>query len=80
LNAVIERLEAASDWTVDSIEAAVREGGAALGIEGGQVIHPVRMAITGRTFGPGLFELMEVIGKDRCLSRLRRAAEASFVV
>ena len=74
LNAVIERLEAAEPWSVESIETAVREAGASLGQEGGQVIHPVRMAITGRTFGPGLFDLMEVVGRARCVARLQRAA------
>ncbi len=73
LNAVIGTLRAAEPWSVETIEAAVREAGASLGMEGGQVIHPVRMAVTGRTFGPGLFELMEVIGKERCVARLQRA-------
>lgn len=75
LNSVIGMLELLSEWTVESVEAAVREAGAEQGQEGGKVIHPVRMAITGRTFGPGLFELMQVIGKDRCIARLRRAVE-----
>ena len=74
LNAVIERLQPAEPWSVESIESAVREAGTSLGMEGGEVIHPVRMAITGRTFGPGLFDLMEVIGRERCVVRLRRAA------
>ncbi len=73
LNSVIERIEQLQDWTVSSIEEAVRDAGAAVGLEGGQVIHPIRMAVTGRTFGPGLFELMEVVGKDRSVQRLRRA-------
>ena len=72
LKAVIERLSSA-EWTLESIEAAVRQAGSEMGMEGGHVIHPVRMAMTGRTFGPGLFEIMRVIGKDRCISRLRRA-------
>lgn len=73
LNAVIEKLETVDDWSVETIDLAVRDAGASVGMEGGSVIHPVRMAITGRTFGPGLFELMQVIGKDRCLARLRKA-------
>lgn len=78
LKSVMDRLSAAEDWTLESIEEAVREGGAAQGMEGGKVIHPVRMAVTGRTWGPGLFELMKVIGRDRCIARLRRAAEADW--
>ena len=62
LKAVMEKLSGV-EWTPASIESAVREAGSEMGMEGGQVIHPVRMAITGRTFGPGLFELMKVIGK-----------------
>lgn len=73
LNAVIERLEATDHWTVENINSAVRQAGLSLEMEGGKVIHPIRMAVTGRTWGPGLFELMEVLGKDRCLARIRRA-------
>jgi glutamyl/glutaminyl-tRNA synthetase len=76
LNSVIESLKAVSEWTVENIDAAVRQAGAALDMEGGKVIHPVRMAVTGRTYGPGLFELMAVLGKDRCLLRLERALGA----
>jgi glutamyl-tRNA synthetase len=39
----------------------------------GPVVHPVRVALTGKTFGPGLFELMSVLGHDRVVTRLRRA-------
>ena len=74
LNAVIERLSASPDWNLDTIESAVRTAGADMGAEGGAVIHPVRIAVTGRTHGPGLFELMEVIGQERCIERLRRAS------
>lgn len=75
LKAVIGKLSSVTDWTVENIDAAVREGGSSMGIEGGGVIHPVRMSVTGRTFGPGLFELMKVIGKDKCIARLQRAAD-----
>jgi glutamyl-tRNA synthetase len=38
-------------------------------------VHPVRVALTGSTAGPGLFELMELLGRDRMIARLRRAKE-----
>lgn len=72
LRAVIKRLQDVPDWTRESIETAVRQAGDELGLSGGQVIHPVRMAVTGRMVGPGLFETMEVLGKERVLSRLIR--------
>lgn len=77
LKAVSERLSDLAVWNLESIEAAVRAAGSDSGAEGGAVIHPVRMAVTGRTFGPGLFELMEVLGKERCIARLRRATEVA---
>lgn len=41
----------------------------------GPVVHPTRVALTGKTTGPGLFELMAVLGHDRIAKRLRRALE-----
>jgi glutamyl/glutaminyl-tRNA synthetase len=37
------------------------------------IIHPTRAALTGRMEGPSLFHLMAVLGKERCVGRLRRA-------
>jgi glutamyl-tRNA synthetase len=56
------------------IEKTVRDTAAALGLESKDVIHPVRVALTGKTVGPGLFELIDVLGKERVLARLDRAA------
>jgi glutamyl/glutaminyl-tRNA synthetase len=78
LKSVIEELEKVNDWTVENIDPAVRAAGAAQEMEGGKVIHPVRMSITGRTWGPGLFELMHVIGKNHCVARLQKAAERDW--
>ena len=78
LNALIEKLASIQSWSIESIETSVREAGASMGMEGGKIIHPVRMAITGRTWGPGLFELMEVIGKDICIARLQKAANTDW--
>ncbi len=59
-----------SEFTIESLEESVRKVGEELELSGGHVIHPVRMAVTGRTVGPGLFETMAVLGKDRVISRL----------
>ncbi|MFO0706725.1 MAG: glutamate--tRNA ligase [Nitrospira sp.] len=45
------------------------------GIKMGQIAQPVRVALTGRTASPGLFEVMEILGRDRTLVRLRRGIE-----
>ncbi|MDO8683074.1 MAG: glutamate--tRNA ligase [Armatimonadota bacterium] len=72
---VASKLESVYDWNVEGIEAAVRLAGEEAGVEGGKIIHPVRVATTGRTVGPGLFETLEVLGRERVVSRLRRSAE-----
>ncbi|MDO8586261.1 MAG: glutamate--tRNA ligase [Armatimonadota bacterium] len=74
LNKVADSFESAPEWNIESIENAVRAAGAELGLEGGQVIHPVRVGVTGRTVGPGLFETIEVQGRERSVARLRTAA------
>lgn len=74
LNHVADKLESLQDWKPEAIEETVRAAGTEKGAEGGKVIHPVRMAATGRTVGPGLFETLEVLGKGKVVARLRKAA------
>jgi len=55
-------------------EAILRAFQESAGIEKlGPVVHPTRVALTGKTFGPGLFELMAILGNDRVQARLSRA-------
>jgi len=55
-------------------EALIRSIAESHGMEKlGPVVHPVRVALTGKTFGPGLFELMAVLGPERVIRRLERA-------
>lgn len=60
--------------TADEIEAFLRSWAEKKGFEKlGPVVHPTRVALTGKTAGPGLFELMEVLGPARMIRRLKRA-------
>lgn len=61
--------------THDEAEAAVRKLAETRGFGAGKVIHPTRMAVSGRSDGPGLFELMAVLGRDTCIRRLKSCAE-----
>jgi glutamyl-tRNA synthetase len=63
------------DWSVAEIERVTREAGAKHGREKGDITHPVRVAVSGREVGPGLFEMIEVLGRDRSLRRIARAVE-----
>lgn len=78
LKSVIDKLTGLSEWTVEILGESLKSVAEEHEVKTGEVIHPTRMAITGRTYGPGLFELIEVIGKDRCIARLNRAAEISW--
>jgi glutamyl-tRNA synthetase len=74
LDAALPALEAVTDWAAGEIEDALRaalvEG---LGLKPRNAYGPVRVAITGRTVSPPLFESMEILGRDRSLARLRAA-------
>jgi glutamyl-tRNA synthetase len=70
--ALAQRLEALTDFNAFTAETAFRELVAAQGLSASDLVHPVRVALTGRTIGPGLFETMSVLGKERTISRLRQ--------
>ena len=72
LEAVIGLLDPLPAWTRPSLEAAVTGWLAASGLGLGAVAQPIRVAITGSRVGPGLFETLEALGRDRALARLRR--------
>ncbi|MBF9232542.1 glutamate--tRNA ligase [Microvirga alba] len=71
LTGIAAKLEAVADWNAASVEAVVREHAEAIGAKLGQVAQPLRAALTGRATSPGLFDVMEVLGRDETLSRLR---------
>jgi len=62
------------EWTADSIKAAVTAAGEALGLKLAKAQAPVRVAITGRSVGPPLFESIQYLGRERTLARLRAAS------
>jgi glutamyl-tRNA synthetase len=66
---LVERLAGLPGWTEEAIEEAVR-GLAAEKEKGARhLIHPLRFAVTGRTVSAGLFETMQLLGRDRSLLR-----------
>jgi glutamyl-tRNA synthetase len=75
LRRVRDGFAALDEFTEQATEALVRATVTELGVKGGEVFHPVRVAVSGRTTGPGLFEMIAVLGKDRVLRRLDRAID-----
>ncbi len=62
-----------SDFTPATLEQTLKSTAAALGVKAGVLVHPARLACTGRTAGPSLYHLLEALGKERVLQRLDRA-------
>ncbi|MBU0713069.1 glutamate--tRNA ligase [bacterium] len=69
----LAKLKALEDFTGTTIETVVRELAEELEISAGNLIHPVRLAVSGFSVGPGIFELLEVLGKETVLRRVHTA-------
>jgi glutamyl-tRNA synthetase len=70
-----ESFESVPTFDVSHLEQALRELAEKLSVPAATLIHPTRLAISGLTGGPSLFEMMELIGKERCLTRMKRAID-----
>ncbi len=70
-----ETLSALDEFTVETAEKAYRKLIEESGIKSGELFHPTRLAISGRTTGPGLFDIMILLGKDETIRRMERAIE-----
>lgn len=57
-------------FNAETLERLCRETAERKGLKAGEIIHPTRMAISGTTQGAGLFEMMEVLGKEKVLERM----------
>lgn len=68
-----ERVAALTDYDEQSLEEQYRLLAEELAVKGGTLIHPTRLALTGRTVSPGLFEVMVLLGREKCLERMERA-------
>ncbi len=73
LQQLINLLTPLPTWTTDCIKAAFESLAEQQGEKLGAYIHPARLAFTGKSVGPGLFELAELLGKESCLLRLKNA-------
>lgn len=70
MQAVRDALVTQEDFRADPIGQRIKAVSASLGIKAGAVVHPTRLACTGRTVGPSLYHLMEVLGNERVLRRV----------
>ena len=71
LTMLAARLEALPDFTLQSTEAALRGLADELGIKAGVLMNASRVALTGQTVSPGLFDVITLLGPEKTVSRLR---------
>jgi glutamyl-tRNA synthetase len=70
LPAAVERLAEVEPFEAEEIEAALRDVAEGLGLKPREAFQPIRLALTGSPVSPGLFESLELLGKDESLARL----------
>ncbi len=75
LENLAKRLTIIKEWKEENIEQAVREMASEMDLKGKQIIHPARVSLSGKTIGPSLFALMEVLGKEKNMMRLQKMAQ-----
>ncbi len=76
LRGSLEVFEAGTVTDESATEASLRALADQLGLKAGQLFMPIRVAVTGRTESPGLFETLRVIGDERARARIRNAIAA----
>lgn len=72
-----QKILATTSFDHDSLDKALREAAASLGLKAGPMFQPIRVAVCGRKNAPPLFETMVVLGREVCLARIKKA-EASL--
>ena len=80
LEALANTFATCGDFSEAGIEASMRADVEARGISFGQAVHPVRVAVSGRSDGPGLFEMLALLGRERVVNRLRTVARTRATV
>lgn len=73
MRVLTDQLEVLEAFTEKNLEDAFKATMEQTGLKLGKIAQPVRVALTGRTASPGIFEIISIIGKDRVISRLKKA-------
>jgi glutamyl-tRNA synthetase len=76
LAAVRDTCAASAAFTAAALEPAIRALADARGVKAGVLIHPTRVAVVGRAESPGIFEVLELLGRERALARMAHALRA----
>jgi nondiscriminating glutamyl-tRNA synthetase len=69
--ALAAEIDSLAEWSAEALKSALQRVGSRLGIKGRELFQPVRVALTGRLHGPELPRIAALIGRERCVRRLR---------
>lgn len=69
-------LEALPNWTMETLESALRDAAESQGVGLGKVAQPLRSAVTGRAISPGIFDVLFLLGREEALHRIKAALTA----
>lgn len=73
LSRLADRLEQQNEWTIESAESAVRAAAESEELKLGKIAQPLRAALTGTTVSPGIFDVLEALGREESIGRIRDA-------
>ena len=73
LRNLAEWLKSTPEFTASTLDPAIHAWIESRGMQMGQLVHALRLALTGKTAGPGLFECFELLGRERSIARIERA-------
>ena len=71
LRELLPVIESTAEWTAANIETAVKAHAEVKGLKLGKLAQPLRAALTGTSVSPGIFDVLEVLGRDEALGRLK---------
>jgi glutamyl-tRNA synthetase len=70
-----ETYQSMAEWNAEALENALKTLAKSIPCKTGELIHPARLAVSGRSIGPSLYHMLEVLGRERVLTRLERTIE-----
>lgn len=77
LGKIAARISGENDWTIEGLEASLKEMAAELGLGLGKLAQPLRAALTGQTTSPGIFDVLVLLGREESLARIAAQADTA---
>ncbi len=73
LERLLQEFEKVESFTAEETEKVLRELADRMGIKAAKLIHPLRVALLGERVSPGIFDVLEILGKEETMARIKRA-------